>query len=355
MSNSNINGWELSKPDYRQLFQNVPCYISVIDRGFRIIQTNRLFREDFGDCEGKLCYKSYKRRSEPCLECPVSKTFADGEVYTGEQHVITRHGEEAFMLVYSSPLRNDQEDIIAVMEMSTNITQLKQLQTGLTMMGAAVTSMAHKIKNVLTGLDGGIYLVNSGLNQENRDKTVKGWNIVQKNVERIETVVKDILYCARDREHDLTIINPNDVIKEIYTLFRETSAMKEIYLAMELDQDLESMKSNEESLHTIINNLLNNAIEACRFDLDKQLHAVLIRTKRKGPLAIFEVIDNGHGFPEEYKDCRFNDAVFQTRGNYGTGLGLMVTRKLVHELGGSITFSSYPKKGSTFRVTFPIQ
>ncbi len=355
MNDININGWELAAPDYRQLFQNVPCYISVINREFRIIQTNRLFRKDFGDCEGELCHKAYKRRAEPCSECPVAKTFKDGEVYSGEEHVITRDGKEAFMIVYSSPLRDDRGDIIAVMEMSTNITQIKHLQTGLTMMGTAVTTMAHKVKNVLTGLDGGIYMVNSGLEKENLDKTLKGWDIVQKNVARVAVVVKDILYCAREREHDLAVIDPNGVIKEIYRLFHDTGAMKKIDLAMELDPELGAMTLNAEDLHTIISNLLNNALEACEFDLDKQLHKITLRTRRKGPLAIFEVSDNGHGIPEEYKDCLLSDTLFTTRGNYGTGLGLMVTRKIVQELGGSITFSSYPEKGSTFRVTFPIQ
>ena len=355
MSDSTINGWELTKPDYRELFQNVPCYISVINKELIIIQSNQLFQKDFGNCEGELCFQAYKRRTEPCLHCPVAKTFQDGQVYSGEQHVITRDGKEAYMIVYSSPLRNDSGDIIAVMEMSTNITEIKHLQTGLTMMGTAVTTMAHKIKNVLTGLDGGIYMVNSGLEKENFEATMKGWSVVQKNVARIASSVKDILYCAREREHVLTTIDPNQVIREIYGLFHGTVAMKGIDLHMELDPELGSMVLNADDLHTILNNLLNNAIEACKFDLDKRLHKIVLRSKRKGPLAVFEVRDNGHGIPEEYEESLLDDSLFTTKGNHGTGLGLMVTRKIVQELAGSITFSSYPKEGSTFRVTFPIQ
>jgi len=197
--------------------------------------------------------------------------------------------------------------------------------------------------------------VNSGLKKEDRDKTIKGWEIVQKNVARIADAVKDILYCAKEREHELNVIEPNRVVREVFNLFHETAAIEQIELAIDLDPGLGPMKLNAEDLHTVISNLLNNAIEACKFDRNRRDHRVALRTKRKGPLAIFEVCDNGPGIPEEYEDYLLTDTIFSTKGNHGTGLGLMVTRKIVKEFGGSITFSPSPGKGSTFRVTFPIE
>lgn len=354
MDQINIDGWEPTRHDYRQLFQKVPCYISVQTPELHIIQTNELFKQDFGDRLGELCHKVYKRKATPCPECPVAKTFADGEVHSSEEQVITRDGSEAFVIVYTSPLRNDQGEIAAVMEMSTNITPVKRLQTELTMMGHTVATMAHGIKNILTGLDGGIYVVNSGLKNKDQKETLKGWDIVQRNVARIAGLVKDILYCAKERGHEVGIIDPNQVVRDVFDLFHKTATLENIELTMDIDPRLGTMELNAEDLHAILSNLVHNALEACKFDLNRREHRVVIRTDHKGPIAIFEVSDNGPGLPKEWKNYVFTEIV-STKERYGTGLGLLVTKKIVDELGGQITFSSTPGEGSTFRVSFPIK
>jgi nitrogen-specific signal transduction histidine kinase len=350
-----ISKWDPTRNDYPQLFQRVPCYISVQNHELRIVQTNQLFQQDFGNRVGELCHEVYKGRSSPCPECPVVKTFADGQVHSSEEMVITRDGQEAFVIVYTSPLYNDQGQIVAVMEMSTNITNIKRLQTDLSLMGQTVATMAHSIKNILTGLDGGIYVVNSGLQQGDKTETIKGWEIVQRNVARISSLVKDILYCAKKREHTLSIIEPNQVVREVFELFRGTAALEQIELVLDLEPKLGLMLFNAEDLHTILSNLVHNAIEACKFDVNRRDHRIIFRSILKGPLAVFEVEDNGPGLPEEWENYLFT-GMLSTKGRYGTGLGLLVTRKIVNELGGQITFSSKtPGEGSVFRVTFPIR
>lgn len=350
-----ISKWDPTRNDYPQLFHRVPCYISVQNHELRIVQTNQLFQQDFGSRVGELCYEVYKRRSSPCPECPVVKTFADGQVHSNEEMVITRDGQEAFVIVYTSPLYNDEGQIVAVMEMSTNITNIKRLQTDLSLMGQTVATMAHSIKNILTGLDGGIYVVNSGLQQGDKTETIKGWEIVQRNVARISSLVKDILYCAKKREHTLSIIEPNQVVREVFELFRGTAELEQIELALDLEPKLGLILFNAEDLHTILSNLVHNAIEACKFDVNRRDHRIIFRSILKGPLAVFEVEDNGPGLPEEWENYLFT-GMLSTKGRYGTGLGLLVTRKIVNELGGQITFSSIkPGEGSIFRVTFPIR
>lgn len=354
-SQADINKWDSKTEDYRQLFQKVPCYISVQDTEFRIIQSNQEFQGDFGERVGERCYEVYKGRSEVCPECPVAKTFADGAVHSSEERVVTSDGKEAYVIVYTSPIRDDKGDIVAVMEMSTNITNIKRLQTDLSLMGQTVATMAHCIKNILTGLDGGIYVVNSGLEQNDQEETLKGWDIVQRNVARISSLVKDILYCAKERAHELSVIEPNKVLQEVFELFQGAAALDKIDLVIDLDPQLGSVVLNAEDLHTVLSNLVHNALEACKFDLNRKDHCVVIRSVRKGPLAIFEVDDNGPGLPEEWENYFFTGGL-TTKGRYGTGLGLLVTRKIINELGGQLTFSSKnPKRGSTFSVSFPLK
>ena len=284
----------------------------------------------------------------------MAKTFADGQVHVSEEQVITRDGNEAFVIVYTSPLRNERGEIVAVMEMSTNITPVKRLQTELTMMGHTVATMAHGIKNILTGLDGGIYVVNSGLNKKDQKETLKGWEIVQRNVARIAGLVKDILYCAKKREHQISLIDANQVVREVFDLFSETAAREKIEMTIDTDRELGPMLLNAEDLHTILANLVHNALDACKFDANRKDHRVEVKTRLKGPIAIFEVSDNGPGLPQGWENYMFTE-VLSTKERYGTGLGLLVTKKIVDELGGQITVSSHPDEGTTFRVSFPMK
>ena len=117
-----------SRQEFQTLFESVPCYISVQDRNLRLLRVNRDFRKDFGENIGSHCYEVYKNRSDKCPECKVEKTFQTGSVYSGEETVTTRNGEKAHILVYTSPVYNEKNEIVSVMEVSVNITHLKNLE-----------------------------------------------------------------------------------------------------------------------------------------------------------------------------------------------------------------------------------
>jgi PAS domain-containing protein len=60
-----------SREHFQHLFDVVPCYISVQNRSYEIVETNELFRKDFGESGGKHCYRIYKGRDTICPGCPV--------------------------------------------------------------------------------------------------------------------------------------------------------------------------------------------------------------------------------------------------------------------------------------------
>lgn len=120
-----------SRQEFQTLFESVPCYISVQDRNLRLLQVNRDFRRDFGENTGGHCYEVYKNRTDKCPDCKVEKTFQTGSIYSGEETVTTREGEKAHILVYTSPVYNEKNEIVSVMEVSVNITHLKNLEAEL--------------------------------------------------------------------------------------------------------------------------------------------------------------------------------------------------------------------------------
>ena len=78
-SATEIGEAEMEQLAYREYFESTPCYLTVQDRDLNIIAANRRFRKQFGEVEGRRCYQIYKHRSEKCEQCPVVRTFRDGE------------------------------------------------------------------------------------------------------------------------------------------------------------------------------------------------------------------------------------------------------------------------------------
>ncbi len=114
--------------EYQNLFEQVPCLITVQDRAFRLLRYNREFSERFGPDPGDHCYQAYKGRSEKCPNCPVALTFEDGLPHQGEETGLNKDGSEAHWIFRTSPIRNAQGEVVAALEMSLDITERKQLE-----------------------------------------------------------------------------------------------------------------------------------------------------------------------------------------------------------------------------------
>jgi signal transduction histidine kinase len=339
--------------DYRRLLDALPCYVMVQGPSCRVLWTNSLTRRDFGPYEEKKCYELYRIPGGKCSDCPVDQTFADGDVHSKEMTLTRGDGSRINVIVYAAPVRNDEGTIVSVIETAVNITSVKDIQKQLILVGQTVAGMAHSIKNIMMGLEGGIYDVNKGLEDKNQNEVKDGWEMVLLNFEKISHIVKDIVYCSKEREPDFQKIAPNNIVRQIYDLFQGTAARYGISIQLELDEHLTSAVIDPVGFHTVLANLVTNAMDACKLDLWKDTHVIELRTHRgRDGSTRVEVADNGMGIGKALKTHVFEE-FFTSKGDKGTGLGLMVTQKIMREHGGHITFRSRPKHGTTFVVTFP--
>jgi signal transduction histidine kinase len=344
---------DFTNEHYRRLLDALPCYVTLQDRALQVLWCNDLCRRDFGPPEGKTCYQLYGIDKEKCVDCPVEKTFLDGLIHSREMMVKTNHDQRINVIIYSSPVRNDNQEITSVLETAVNITSVKDIQKQLILLGQTVAGMAHSIKNIMMGLEGGIYVVNKGIEAKSQDEIKEGWDMVLLNFEKISHIVKDILYCSREREPNLQKIRPNDTVLQVYNLFNETARRYSIELKLDLDDKVQEAVMDPNGLHTVLSNLITNAIDACKIDLWKDEHLVEIRTRKgRDGSTIIEVADNGIGIDKHLREHVFED-FFTSKGDKGTGLGLMVTQKIMREHGGRITFRSRPSRGTTFVAVFP--
>ena len=341
-----------SQRRYHLLFDEVPCYISIQDAELHIVETNRAFQEDFGSCLGRKCYEAYKHRSEPCVPCPVQDTFDDGKLHTREEVVTSRHGKQINVLVTTAPIRDEQGRITEVMEMSANITEVRELEDRLTSLGLLIGSVSHGLKGMLNGLAGGMYLVNSGFNKDDQERIHKGWATVQRNVARIRSMVSDILYYAKDRVPIWEPLSALEVAEDVCTLVAARAKEHHVELIKTLDAAVGEFEADAQAVRSLLTNLLENSVDACRLDGKTSGHRVTLRLQGSPDQVQFEVEDNGIGMDQETREKAFS-LFFSSKGMEGTGLGLFISDRIARSHGGTIDLESEPGVGTRFVVKLP--
>ncbi len=116
------------KDIYRHLFEQVPCTITVQNKKYELIEFNQEFERKFKPRYGDYCYSAYKDLDTKCKDCPVEKTFLDGQSHFSEESGINKDGSVAHWFVKTAPLRDENGNIVAAMEMSIDISHRKQLE-----------------------------------------------------------------------------------------------------------------------------------------------------------------------------------------------------------------------------------
>lgn len=337
----------------RQLFDEVPCYISVQDKEFLLTATNKMFKRDFGDEIGSHCYEVYKHRGSPCEKCPVSDTFEDGLPHSTEEVVTSKSGKQYNVITWTAPIKNSLGQITQVIEMSTNITQIRQMQDHLTSLGLMIGSMSHGIKGMLTALDGGVYQLETGLANRDTKRTDRAFDQIKRMAGRIRKMVLEILYYAKSRELIYETVQIDKIAKKAAEDAMAIAIKKGIRLELNISSSLGTIQIDPNWIQAALVNLLENAIDACIYDRSKNNHFVKFDVFAISPDHIcFIIQDNGMGIDQETKEKMFT-LFFTSKGSQGTGLGLFIANRVVCQHGGVIEVDSEPCKGSRFKISLP--
>jgi len=318
-----------------ELFDQVPMAVAVIDRDFRIVEANYAFGEAYGDWEGRNCWEVYKGRTEQCASCNAKRTFGDGAVRVREEEGVPKNGDPSYYLCHVVPVIQPGGAIPYVIEMSTDITKTKTLEREkleverLAAVGQTVAGLAHGIKNIIMGLEGGMYVVNSGIRKGDAQRAVRGWRMLEEDIARISTFVKDFLSFARGRTPTVAFAGPNEIAREVILLFRDRAAAEGVTLIADFQE-----------------------VDACLMS-DGDDHKVVVKTREERGTIVYEVTDNGVGMEYEIKKKVFTSFFSTKASGQGTGLGLLTTRKIIQEHGGSVSFDSTEGEGSTFKLELP--
>ena len=334
------------------------------DEELRIVVFNPAAERIFGFLQEDVIHSRYLSDLLPqdlveSFQLAMSAERAFKELPWREVMIVSKNGE-SIPVMFSGSVLVEEAKKLGTVAFLQDLREIKRLQRELVhserlaAIGQTVAGLAHGIKNILHGLKGGSYLVEVGITKKNDEKLRKGWDMIKRGIERTSNLVLDLLSYSKERQPQFEKCSPNSIAAEVCDLVRERAQQEHTELVCDFDPAIGPVLMDPHTIHTVLLNLLSNAMDACLFDEDtgKRWQVAVRTTAEANQMIRFEVSDNGTGMSDEVQAKMFT-SFYSTKGHRGTGLGLLVTHKLIEEHGGRIKVETRLGRGTTVTVWLP--
>jgi signal transduction histidine kinase len=210
--------------------------------------------------------------------------------------------------------------------------------------GLLAAGIAHEVGNPLTSISSMVQILQR---REGDPYTLNKLALVSGQLQRIRTTLRELIEFSRPASSERTRVSLGEILDEALNIAKYYKRPRGRISSPSLPPDLPPLFAVRDQLAQVFLNLVLNAIDAT--DRDGRIDLAVVR--RAGGVEV-RVRDNGSGISPE-NAARLFQPYFTTK-KHGTGLGLFVTRQLVAEHGGTVTFESRVGEGTTFRVFLPL-
>ena len=266
----------------------------------------------------------------------------------------------AFFFRYTKRIEVDLDRSRKMAEKAAN-EKIKVLASSNEFKSAFLANMSHEIRTPLNGISGMLQLLQdtNPLTEEQRHFL----ETASSSGELLMTLLNDLLDLSKAEAGKLNLENINfDVIKlskDVIDIFQPLAQQKGITLNNIIDPDAPRFINGDPTrIRQILNNLISNAIKFTEQG-EVKLEVKPVMLDKKLDTLLFEITDTGIGIDPDKKDIIFESFTqaddSTTRQHGGTGLGLTITKHLIHKMNGEIYVKSTPGEGSTFSFTIPIE
>jgi two-component system sensor histidine kinase AtoS len=300
---------------------------------------------------------------EPAQD-PVLRTLRTGrKSYQREAWLTKKGGGKDPVIINTSFLLDDQKAVQGVLIVFDDITRIKRMEEQishldkLAALGRFSSSIAHEIRNPLTGIAAGIqYFKRAGMVEPEQQQNI---DFILEEVGRIDRLIGDLMNVVRfsDLIYEHTALEA--IMKSAIVSMKELSEERGVTIKMDFPVETREVSVDADRILQVAMNLIKNAIEASTeggevtvaisFPVD--ISDVLFDAVQD--FAIIEVRDNGLGLTEEDKNRVFEP--FFSKKSHGTGLGLYVSHGIIERHGGYINVDSTFGEGTTFTVYLPVE
>ncbi|HEY9836436.1 MAG TPA: PAS domain S-box protein, partial [Vampirovibrionales bacterium] len=250
-----------------------------------------------------------------------------------------------------SPVKDGRGKIIGISTIARDISERRQIER---MKNEFISIVSHEIRTPLTSIRGAIGLLASGMYQNKPERVQRMLEIALTDSDRLVRLVNDILDLERLESGRLELVKERcDAAHAIAQAVEGVQAIADKEgVRFCLPPGTATVWASPDALQQILTNLLSNAI---KFSPSQSIITLTVQPQWQGVL--FAVRDSGRGIPADKLEMIFNP--FQqvdasdSRQKGGTGLGLTICKRIVHQHGGRIWVESTLGEGSTFYFTLP--
>jgi PAS domain S-box-containing protein len=340
----------------------------VLDREGRIVACNQSFSRRVGmtpeQIQTQRCHGTISGRLPCCKngeDCPVSRCVTTGEVQRAVFRVASASDEtERVEEVYSSPVLDDRQQVVQVVEVWRNITErvkeeehLAEIER-LVSLGVLASGFSHEVNTPLATILTSAESVIGRIDEQGSGGSSAG--LLPSIRESADIVRQQVLRCRKTTEQFLRFsrgippsIDPIDLgkqVAEVVSLARPTARENNVELLFESQEENTSVRANAELVQHVVLNLLINAIQSC----GSQGGTVEVSLLIDGDTRV-RVKDSGSGIRPE--DCKHLFEPFRSRKQQGTGLGLFLSRTFMRRFNGDIRLvNTELGAGSCFEIIF---
>lgn len=222
----------------------------------------------------------------------------------------------------------------------------------LVLLGQLSAGVAHELRNPLAAVNLNLQVLQRKIDKERPEAPYV--DMALQGVERISKIVDVTLNFSRPAMPDVQMIDINQLIPNVLDLTRSSIKKKDVVIDLDLDKELPRVSADSKQMQQVFINLVTNAIDA--IDVKGKIEIQTYREdgskSNEGSYVVVSVKDNGIGMPPEELTKIFNP--FFTRKAEGTGLGLPITQRILHQHNGIVDVESQKGVGTTFYVKLPI-
>ncbi|MCP5066028.1 MAG: response regulator [bacterium] len=353
---------------FREMIEAVPEGILLTDYEGRVQVVNRHLCEQFGIAEPELWVGRLEREITLLVMSRIAKPIRDSIVRDVETFSANRElsfdpfevqidGESGTILLLSAqPVRAHDghhlgrvwvsRDVTEERRMGERIQHAERMQT----FGTLAGGLAHDFNNNLTAILGNAELIRSEFAAD--APSLEMLDDLEQAAEHCADLTRGLLTFARQDPADSVPVEMKAAVAEVQTLLRP-SMPPGVQLMVEVDETAGWVKADAPQLRRVLTNLIVNARDAMAREGQIRVEARRLQDGKEPAELELLVIDDGLGMDTDTQN-RIFDPFFTTKEKgRGTGLGLAIVYSIVERHGGSITVSSAPGLGSTFRVTWP--
>ena len=222
--------------------------------------------------------------------------------------------------------------------------------------GRLAAGLAHEIGNPIGVVQGFLGLLRQDdLSDDERKEFVKR---SEKELERINSLVRELLDFSRVRRGEKQEISIHEIVKNVIAMMQAQPAMQDVALKIKLKAGADKVLANPDQVQQVFLNCLFNGVDALR-DKTSGKKLIIIKTENVTDESGQQYIriclqDNGTGMDKNTLSKVFDPFFTTKEPGKGTGLGLSVVHSLIQEMGGSITLESSPGSGTAVILLLPL-